>query len=137
LVHLLSERKQNVLIWSAYCRNCLNCLLFYRHDISVILRFFLLFFDLFFLLLSSYSSLHISLPILLFLYLNCLLYCRHAKFQLGKKSTTAFIIQKSNCRWHCEPTFFLSWAFNKEKSLHTLLFNLSISKHSVSYPWSV
>ena len=33
---------------------------------------FLWFFDLFFLLLSSYSSLHVSLLILLFLYLNCL-----------------------------------------------------------------
>jgi hypothetical protein len=83
-------------------------LLYYRHDTSVILMSFsrwpslfdpfwvkvnvsvrpyvltffalsfFLFFDLFFLLLSSYSSLHFSLIILLFLYLNCLLYCRHA-----------------------------------------------------------
>jgi hypothetical protein len=22
------------------------------------------------------------------------------------KYTTAFIVQQSNCRWHCEPTFF-------------------------------
>ena len=42
---------------------------------------------------------------------------------LGKnppKYTTAYIVQQSNCRWHCEPTFFLGWAFNTEKSLHTL-----------------
>jgi hypothetical protein len=41
---------------------------------------------------------------------------------LGKnplKYTTANKVQQSNCRWHCEPTFFLRWAFNKEKSLHT------------------
>jgi hypothetical protein len=36
------------------------------------------------------------------------------------KYTTAYIVQKSNCRWLCEPTFFLGWAFNKEKSIHTL-----------------
>jgi hypothetical protein len=23
------------------------------------------------------------------------------------KYTTAYIVQQSNCRWHCEPTFFL------------------------------
>ncbi len=30
-------------------------------------------------------------------------------FQFGKnppKYTTAYIVQQSNCRWHCEPTFF-------------------------------
>ncbi len=26
------------------------------------------------------------------------------------KNTTAYIVQQSNCRWHCEPTFFLGWA---------------------------
>ena len=36
------------------------------------------------------------------------------------KNTIAYIVQQSNCRWHCEPAFFLRWAFNKEKSLHTL-----------------
>jgi hypothetical protein len=44
-------------------------------------------------------------------------------YQFGKKSTKVFhsyIVQQSNCRWHCEPTFFLGWAFNTEKSLHTL-----------------
>ena len=114
---------------------------------------FLWFFDLFFLLLSSYSSLHISLLILLFLYLNCLnsfclflfiILCPQTPLlpiaaslilpallmrkpredsSLGKnppKYTTAYIVQQSNCRWHCEPTFFLRWAFNTEKSLHTL-----------------
>ena len=142
---------------------------------------FLWFFDLFFLLLSSYSSLHVSLLILLFLYLNCLnsfclflfiILCpqtpvlplaaslilsvnnikkkprrkyhvprpshRNAASlilpallmrkpredsSLGKnppKYTTAYIVQQSNCRWLCEPTFFLRWDFNKEKSLHTL-----------------
>jgi hypothetical protein len=63
------------------------------------------------------------------------------------KYTTAYIVQQSNCRWHCEPTFFLSWAFNKEKSVHTLpleslhLLSLhlypSLSKPSISSPWSV
>jgi len=128
---------------------------------------FLWFFDLFFLLLSSYSSLHVSLLILLFLYLNCLnsfclflfiILCpqtpvlpiaasqilsannikkkprrkynvprpshRNAASlilpallmrkpredsSLGKnppKYTTAYKVQQSNCRWHCEPTFF-------------------------------
>jgi hypothetical protein len=36
------------------------------------------------------------------------------------KYTTAYIVQQSNCRWHCEPSCLLGWAFNKEKSLHTL-----------------
>jgi hypothetical protein len=36
------------------------------------------------------------------------------------KYPTAYIVQKSNCRWYCEPTFFLGWAFNKEKSIHAL-----------------
>ncbi len=142
-------------------------------------------FDLFFLLLSSYSSLHVSLLILLFLYLNCLnsfclflfiILCPQTPLlpiaaslilsvnnikkkprrkyhvpqsvprpshrnaaslilpallmrkpredsSLGKnppKYTTAYIVQQSNCRWYCEHTFFLGWAFNTEKSLHTL-----------------
>ena len=168
---------------------------------------FLWFFDLFFLLLSSYSSLHVSFLILLFLYLNCLnSFCLFFKIicpqtpvlpiaaslillvnnikkkprwkyhvprpshrnaaslilpallmrkpredsSLAKnppKYTTAYIVQQSNCRWHCEPTFFLGWAFNKEKSfhflplqsLHLLLFisNPSLSKPSVSSPLSV
>jgi hypothetical protein len=45
------------------------------------------------------------------------------KFQFEEnppKYTTAYLVQQSNCRWHCEPTFFLRWAFNTEKSLHTL-----------------
>ena len=126
---------------------------------------FLWFFGLFFLLLSSYSSLHVSLLILLFLYLNFLnsfcLFIYHIMSQtpvlpiaaslilsanimkktrrkynvprpshrnaaslilpallmrkpredssLGKnppKYTTAYKVQQSNCRWHCEPTFF-------------------------------
>ncbi len=25
------------------------------------------------------------------------------------KYTTAYIVQQRNCRWHCEPTFFLGW----------------------------
>ncbi len=55
---------------------------------------------------------------------------------LGKnppKYTTAYIVQQSNCRWHCEPTFFLRWAFNKEKSLHTL----PLQNFSISYPPSL
>ena len=36
------------------------------------------------------------------------------------KYTTAYIVQQSNYRWHCEPTFFLGWAFYNDKSLHTL-----------------
>ncbi len=69
---------------------------------------------------------------------------------LGKnppKYTTAYIVQQSNCRWHCEPTCFLRWAFNKEKSLHTLLLqsphllssisNPSLYKPSVLSPLSV
>jgi hypothetical protein len=31
------------------------------------------------------------------------------------KYTTAYIVQQSNYRWHCEPSFFLRWAFNNEK----------------------
>jgi len=143
---------------------------------------FLWFFDLFFLLLSSYSSLHVSLLILLFLYLNCLnsfclflfiILCpqtpvlpiaaslilsvnnikkkprrkyhvprpshRNAASlilpallmrkpredsSLGKnppKYTTAYIVQQSNCRWHCEPTFFLGWDLTqKSLSSHPL-----------------
>jgi hypothetical protein len=51
------------------------------------------------------------------------------------KYTTAYIVQESNCRWHCEPTFFLSWAFNKEKSIHTLPLQ---SFHLLSLPlWSL
>ena len=63
------------------------------------------------------------------------------------KYTTAYKVQQSNCRWHCEPTFFLGWAFNTEKSFHFLpLQSLhllsphlypSLSKPSVSSPWSV
>ncbi len=30
------------------------------------------------------------------------------------KYTTAYIVQQSNCRWHCEPLCLLGWAFNKE-----------------------
>ncbi len=26
------------------------------------------------------------------------------------KYTTAYKVQQRNCRWHCEPTFFLGWA---------------------------
>jgi hypothetical protein len=36
------------------------------------------------------------------------------------KYSTAYIVQQSNCRWHCEPTFFLGWTFYNDKSLHTL-----------------
>ncbi len=63
------------------------------------------------------------------------------------KHTTAYIVQQSNCRWHCEPTFFLGRAFNKEKSIHAFplqflhLLSLhlypSLSKPSVSSPWSI
>ncbi len=63
------------------------------------------------------------------------------------KYATAYIVQQSNCRWHCEPTFFLRWAFNKEESLHILLLqsphllssisNPSLYKPSVSSPLSV
>jgi hypothetical protein len=44
-------------------------------------------------------------------------------FQFGKKLYHCLycIVQQSNCRWHCKPTFFLRWDFNKEKSLHTLI----------------
>ncbi len=43
--------------------------------------------------------------------------------QFGQKSAKVFhchIVQQSNCRWHCEPTFSLGWAFYNDKSLHTL-----------------
>ncbi len=63
------------------------------------------------------------------------------------KYITAYIVQQSNCRWHCEPSCLLGWAFNKEKSLHTLSLqshhllslhlNPSLSKPSVLSPWSV
>ncbi len=63
------------------------------------------------------------------------------------KYTTAYIVQQSNCRWHCEPTFFLGWSFNTEQSIHTLplqsihsylsISNPSLSKPSVSSPSSV
>ena len=50
------------------------------------------------------------------------------------KYTTAYIVQQSNCRWQCEPTFFLGWAFNKEKSIHTLPLQ---SLHLLSYLYCI
>ena len=62
------------------------------------------------------------------------IHCRAAKNSL--RGTTAYIAQQSNCRWHCEPTFFLGWAFNKEKSFHFLpLQSLHLlSLHLQSFP---
>jgi hypothetical protein len=36
------------------------------------------------------------------------------------KYTTAYIVQQRNCRWHCEPTFFLGWASTMIIYIHTL-----------------
>jgi hypothetical protein len=30
------------------------------------------------------------------------------------KYTTAYTVQQRNCRWHCEPTFFLRLGFNND-----------------------
>ncbi len=84
----------------------LICLLYYRHTnvpvrpyvLTFVFYTFLLFFELLFLLFSSYSSLYRK---------------PREKSSLGKnppKFTTAYIVQQSNCRWHCEPTCFSSLA---------------------------
>ena len=91
-----------------------------------------------FLFFSSYSSrtiFFLFLHILIFLYLNvCCITDMHIKHTLGKgtyingkindlqrkprensslakippKYSTAYIVQQSNCRWHCEATCFSS-----------------------------
>ena len=68
-------------------------------------------------------------------------------WQKSAKYTTAYIVQKSNCRWHCERSCQIRLGLNKEKSIHTLplqylhLLSLhlypSLSKPSVLSPWSV
>ena len=44
----------------------------------------------------------------------------HSLAKNPPKYSTAYTVQQSNCRWHCEPTFFLCWAFYNDKSFHTL-----------------
>jgi hypothetical protein len=58
--------------------------------------------------------------------------------QFGKKSAKLYhslytVVKQSNCRWYCEPTFSLRWAFNQEKSLHTF----PLQSLSISYPPSL
>ncbi len=36
------------------------------------------------------------------------------------KYTTAYTVQQSNCRWLCDPTFFLKLGLNNQKSIQTL-----------------
>ncbi len=105
--------------------------------------------------LSSYSSLlYYILPLLTVFFSshNLTVCCRETprKFQLAKnppKYTTAYIVQQSNCRWHCERLCFFSLSLNNEKSVHTLPLqsqhllslhlNPSFSKPTVWSPWSV
>jgi hypothetical protein len=47
------------------------------------------------------------------------------------KYTTAYIVQQRNCRWHCEPTYFLGWASTMIIYIHTLPLK---SLHLLSLP---
>ncbi len=47
------------------------------------------------------------------------------------KFTTAYIVQQRNCRWHCEPTFYLGWASTMIIYIHTLPLK---SLHLLSLP---
>jgi hypothetical protein len=50
------------------------------------------------------------------------------------KYTTAYIVQWSNCRWHCEPTFFSGLASTMKSLFTPSLFDLSLSYLSISNP---
>jgi hypothetical protein len=53
------------------------------------------------------------------------------------KYTTTYIVQQSNCRWHCERSCFLRLGLNNEKSVFTpSLFNLSTFYLSLSNKWA-
>jgi len=94
---------------------------------------------------SDSSLLYYSLPLLsiFFSSYNLTICFREnpAKIPVWQKNppkyNTAYIVQQSNCRWHCEPTFFLGCAFNKEKSLHILPFQAIHSYLSISTPPSL
>jgi hypothetical protein len=158
--------------------SCYSLLLLLFYLISTYLSLLiLLFISLLILLLLSLLFLPVLyLPLLFFssyIYTVCCITDMHIKHTLGKgttlvngkiyrkkpakcpsleknppKYTTAYIVQQSNCRWRCEPTFFLGWAFNNEQSIHTLplqslprlslpLYNPSLYKPSVSSSLSV
>ena len=56
---------------------------------------------------------------------------------LGKnplKDTTAYIVQQSNCRWHCERSCLLGQAETMKSLFTPCLFNLSISYLSIYNP---
>ena len=56
---------------------------------------------------------------------------------LGKnppKYTTAYIVQQSNCRWHCEPTCFSSQTQTMKILFTSSLSNLSLYQLSISNP---
>ncbi len=50
------------------------------------------------------------------------------------KYTTAYIVQQSNSRWHCEPTFFIGLDYTMKSLFTPFLFNLSLSYLSISNP---
>jgi hypothetical protein len=58
----------------------------------------------------------------------------HSLAKNPPKYTTAYIVQQSNCRWHCEPTFFLGWDFDKNSLFTPSLFNLPISYLNICIP---
>ncbi len=67
--------------------------------------------------------------------------CTREIFCLAKnppKYTTVYIVQQSNCRWHCESIHVsLVWIKQWKVSSYLSLFNPSLSKPSFSSPWSV
>ncbi len=50
------------------------------------------------------------------------------------KYTTAYLVQQSNCRWHCEPTCFSSLASTMKSLFTPSLSDLYLSYLSISIP---